>query len=145
MKPAIIGTGYYSTHQTDYEKQDFLTLWEICVGKRDVVVVDNSEEGVGYVASGITVIRIDNNLGHVGGHLEKFRPHLLGWSMSWILPAWVAYSEQRDFIYIEQDCLVFGDWEKSILDGSKSPPVPPKRKPGKPGMGEFSGSSGSSG
>lgn len=62
-------------------------------------------------------IRVNHNLGHVGAWLPRptEAPQLLGWSLSWILPALVAYSERKDFVYIEQDCLAFGNWQTSIM------------------------------
>ena len=120
-KQPLIGTGFYAHPSQERERIEFFCVWmERFEFARKIVVVNNSRIRQFPIDGqhNITVIDIDGNLGHVGDHLGKFRPHLLGWSMSWIIPALIAYSEQRDFIYVEQDCLVFGDWEKAILDES---------------------------
>ena len=122
-KSPLIGTGFYS-HPTDERSRiEFFCHWmERFEFERKIVVVNNSHVRRLPIAEqhNIHVIEIDNNLGHIGDHLGKFRPHLLGWSMSWIIPATIAYSEQRDFMYVEQDCLVFGEWEKAILDEAEA-------------------------
>jgi hypothetical protein len=116
---ALIGSGFFAADANDFKvKAAFMRdCWLPNVGDRDVVIVDNSEAPTPKLTSSgrVRIITVNKNLGHVGAHLGKFRPHLLGWGLSWILPALVAYSEGRDFIYQEADCLAFGDWEESIL------------------------------
>lgn len=119
-KPPLIGTGFHAfpSIADEHAKVEFFCMWvERFEFGRSIIVVNNSRVRQLPIAEqhNIQVIDIYGNLGHVGNHLGKFRPHLLGWSMSWIIPALIAYSEQRDFIYVEQDCLVFGDWEQAIL------------------------------
>lgn len=115
---ALIGSGFFADSAADFEaKADFWhKYWLPNVGDRDVVIVDNSERPTPKLESQgrIRVIQAAKNLGHVGSLLGQFRPHLAGWSLSWILPALMAYSESRDFIYQEADCLAFGDWEQAI-------------------------------
>ena len=123
-KKPLIGSGFYANPTTAQKANAFSVAWLVAVGtKRDIVIVDNADEACSNLdlipMPNVRVIKIHNNLGHVGSHLGKHRPHMLGWSMSWILPALVAYSEQRDFIYVESDCLVFGDWESSIINEAK--------------------------
>ena len=117
---ALIGTGFCATSEKDYDVkfEFFRNVWQPNTGERDVVMVDNTDEEIGMkvaFADRTRIISVNKNLGHVGQHLGAYRPHLLGFSLSWIIPALVAYSEQRDFIYKEADCLAFGSWEESIL------------------------------
>lgn len=125
---ALIGSGFYASSQSDFDKKvDFyMTKWLPNVGDRDVVIVDNSEAPVPKLESTgrVRVIEVMKNLGHVGDWVDKpergVPPLLLGWSMSWILPAQIAYCEGRDFIYQESDCLAFGFWEKRIYQDAES-------------------------
>lgn len=88
------------------------------IGQREIVIVNNCGLA-GPVGENLREINVHHNLGHIGHWIGKTHPRILGWSMSWILPALIAYSEQRDFIYVEQDCLVFGDWESQIIEEAK--------------------------
>lgn len=121
MKQALIGSGFYSEASNHAERLHFLcNIWTKNVGARDIVILDNSTSHLGDTCSDLfpnllRVIAINENLGHIANHIGQFRPHLLGWSMSWIMPAMVAYSEGRDYCYFEQDALAFGDWEQCIL------------------------------
>lgn len=120
MNP-LIASGFCAVNEQDFHnKLEFLTkLWLPNVGDRDVVIVDNSENLPKLKSErvplkewpNVRVIEVAKNLGHVGSFLGKDKPKLGGWSMSWILPAQIAYCESRDVIYKESDCLAFGDWE----------------------------------
>lgn len=111
---AVIGSGFWSDMASAESKRRFSELWfkTNTVPGDKVVIVDNSECGIWPCQA--SILRINHNLGHVGSHIGAALPKLLGWSMSWILPALVAYSERMDFLYIEQDCLCFGDWRNQI-------------------------------
>lgn len=88
---------------------------------RNIVVVDNSPEPGAPWNPNVRVIRCRDNLGHPGdGDAIKKPGPLLGWSMSWILPAVVAYCDGCDFVYKEQDCFAFGDWLPVIRRGRMS-------------------------
>lgn len=118
---ALIGSGFFARRTDFFEKLNFADHWLHCLNNRDIVVVNNSEDA-SYVFThnaNVREIIVRHNLGHIAHWLGKPHPRLLGWSMSWIIPAMIAYSERRDFIYVEQDCLVFGDWEQSILNEAK--------------------------
>lgn len=114
----LIGTGFYSTIENHDSKEQFYSDWmsnTLDANPAAVVVVDNSMTGLANPL-GAQVIRIRNNLGHSANHALR-GSKLMGWSMSWILPAMIAYSENLDFVYKEQDCLAFGDWTNHIRLG----------------------------
>lgn len=116
---ALIGTGFWAKDPEDFrvKKQFRDEIWLPNLHGRDTCAVDNNESGFALDESASNrVIKVRGNLGHVGSHLGQYRPHLLGYSMSWIIPAMIAYSEHRDFIYLEQDALAFGDWERVMYD-----------------------------
>ncbi len=110
-RDVLIGTGFYSNGDDHKAKVAFFDLWEWNTQRvsRNIVVVDNSTKGF---ATGLRDVRIFNNLGHIADGDPNLR--LLGWSMSWIIPATIAYSDGCDFVYKEQDCLAFGDWLPEI-------------------------------
>jgi hypothetical protein len=116
---ALIGSGFWAADRADYDKKEQFhsQYWVPNVGRfRDIVIVDNSEFPTPKLSyrGAIRIIPVLKNLGHVGSFLGQQYPKLGGWSMSWILPALMAYCESRDFIYQEADCLAFGEWEKQI-------------------------------
>lgn len=121
---ALIGSGFCATSEADFNEKIkwFLNVWLPNVGDRDVFVVDNSDPPVPKLESSarVRVIEVMKNLGHVTSFLGKGSPELCGWSASWIIPAFIAYCEGRDFCYFEADCLAFGEWESKIQSDMKS-------------------------
>ncbi len=111
MRELIIGTGFYANPSTLREKAAFLRLWLANTRQphERIIIFDNSATGIPEGIFRGRVIRSTFNLGHCGD-FEANHHKFSGWSMSWILPAMVAYSDNCDFIYKEQDCLAFGDW-----------------------------------
>lgn len=90
----------------------------------NIVIVDNSQgfcTTAEVYAPMVRCVRIRENLGHANDPISKTaRTPLLGWSMSWLIAAQIAYSEGCDFIYKEQDCLAFGDWLPLVRRGCAS-------------------------
>lgn len=138
MRRILIGTGYFATKENWTKKRHFLSLWRRFnlwpireMADLKIAVVDNSQSGAlstrpMWEEYGIQSISVDTNLGHVHDFLNHDTPQWGGWSMSWMITAMIAYSEQRDFIYIEQDCLCFGDWFGTLMQdrryNSQHPP-----------------------
>lgn len=119
---ALIGSGFFAANESDFDKKfDFLsTVWLPRLIGRDIVIVDNTEpptKKISVVAyfPNLRVVPVVKNIGHVGSHLGQYRPHVLGFTMSWMIPAQIAYSEGRDFMYVEADALMFGDCEAEIV------------------------------
>lgn len=105
----LIGSGFYSTPETHLEKLRFLSLWIENTLPFCPVIVDNSKSRLKRWVS-FESVRIQNNAGHCSLPINQTVGPMLGWSISWIIPAFIAYSEGCDFVYKEQDCLCFGDW-----------------------------------
>ena len=112
----LIGTGFYASKQEHRAKADEFLCWQENTGfNKEVVIVDNSDVGL-WQFSPHRIIRVKKNLGHMSAparHAGRFT----GWSVSWIIPAMMAYSEGVDFIYKEQDCFAFGNWIEEIQTG----------------------------
>lgn len=116
MKRPLIGTGFYADGNDLSDALKFYALWLTRIGPRQRVVVNNCASTCVFASDPWTrEIRLYENTGHVKNFLCDSTRQLLGWSMSWIIPAMIAYAEIRDFIYVEQDCLVFGEWERHIV------------------------------
>ena len=117
MQNILIGSGFYSNIDDRSSKLSLLFDWLKNTSKVSsrIVIVDNSDFGLWKINE---TIRIKRNLGHAGDALNIVSKHrLLGWSVSWMIPAVIAYSEGLDFVYKEQDCLAFGDWLPIIRRG----------------------------
>lgn len=127
-RPILIGTGFHATLQNVNERANFLVRW--LENTRDVsnniVIVNNSELGQHDIADsfrntlciGLRWIKCNRNLGNASTPIGQCAgTPLLGWSMSWIQSALVAYADGCDFVYKEQDCLAFGDWLPAIRKG----------------------------
>ncbi len=113
MREILIGTGFYATPETyEANKTFFNTWWHNKKRYRwdvNIHVADCSEPNCGLYPDDVPMTRL-GHLGYTGGGNTIRGNRIMGWSMSWIVPALVAYSENCDYIYKEQDCLAFGDW-----------------------------------
>lgn len=57
------------------------------------------------------------DIGHAYDLICGRKPYAwCGWSVSIMSLAMIAYFNETDFIWKEQDCLAFGDWTKQIYD-----------------------------
>jgi len=65
-------------------------------------------------------IHLQGNLGGSGnilGNKEPVLPYFMpGCPASWMVGLWLAYINECDFVYKEQDCLCFGDWVEAMYD-----------------------------
>lgn len=117
----LIGSGFYADSATLTEKRlEWRNKWLPNTRKAssNIVVVDNAQwPGLPQYDQSYRIVRINHNLGHMSApapHAGRFT----GWSISWLIPALMAYSEGCDFIYKEQDCYAFGNWVEAIQTGS---------------------------
>ena len=113
INPILIGTGYYATQDNSTAMLQMWQAWlkNTLTVSDNIVVIDNADAPLPLAEHGpARVIRNRRNLGHVGDSLPPGVGPLLGWSLSWMQTALVAYSEGCDLIYKEQDCFAFGDW-----------------------------------
>jgi hypothetical protein len=77
--------------------------------KRPEMITDNK----------VCWIDLNYNLGHMGDLLSGKKNHKFsGWAMSVLNGALLAYSNNCDMFYKEQDCLAFGNWIERIYETS---------------------------
>lgn len=112
MSGLIIGTGEYKQHEfmrklwdanTDTRRQGMprYDVVRIAVGCQFAERIDAYGQN----------IMLKGNCGHVGDLLSHAKSHdLCGWSSAVLALAMIAYCNESDFIYKEQDCLAFGPW-----------------------------------
>lgn len=119
MQGCLIGSGFYASAADYYDKAvEWRLRWHpnTAAACSNIVVVDNSETGLLQYDDSYRIVRAQKNLGHMSAparHATRFT----GWSISWLIPALIAYSEGLDFVYKEQDCYAFGDWLGAIQCG----------------------------
>lgn len=113
----IIGTGYIRGWTPAAE--DFAYWWKANTlrfadppASRIVVVsVDGSGTPAAFKDSAIDVLNLNGNCGHIHHLLTGQKKHWIGgWSASVLALAMIAYNDESDLIYKEQDCLAFGPW-----------------------------------
>ena len=121
----IVGTGWWCSDEdspwrigTARAKQvDFFEIWHKqvrnCLSPDRIVIVDSASPikcptTVGQ--SDIVVIPLDRNYGHANDiRIGKINTHFCGFTRSVMMTAMYALSCDADiFVYIEQDCLIFG-------------------------------------
>jgi hypothetical protein len=102
----MIGTGYNQKSDWDIS---FAELWyrnqrEHCPFQKRIAVIST---GYGFpVAAEEINVFYGKNLGHVGDGPKE----LCGWSAGFLALCLLAYNNQEDLIYREQDVLAFGPW-----------------------------------
>lgn len=113
----LLGSGYF--HKNPHG-DTFLNLWNSCIEryadpapkKRVILSVGNSwpwtESESQFLHSDI--INLGGNLGHVDALLAGNGHAYCGWTASFLALALIAYNAEKDFVYLEQDCLAFGPW-----------------------------------
>lgn len=108
MNTPLIVSGFYSDERSYARKREFLDIW-LANTPGEIVIVDNSVRPLVLTEPRVRIIRINNNIGFYQQFKGCYRPYLLGHTVSWMSGVLVAYSENRDMIYKEQDCLWFGE------------------------------------
>jgi len=112
----VIGSGFFYKPAGEVQAQWFFNTW-----LRNTLQYSNPAAihvlGVGGCTLNpsqpmVNLIPIKGNLGHVHGLIgiePPFKNHeICGWSASILILAMIAYNEEKDFIFKEQDCLWFG-------------------------------------
>ena len=111
----IICTGYYGEQGSDKEK--FYDTWyrnTMTHAKPErVIVLANGGSRIGEAPG--QWINLGGNLGHTHDLTEHRKPHAMcGWSCGFVALAMIAYMDECDFIFKEQDCLAFGPWVEQL-------------------------------
>lgn len=111
----IIVSGYHSDEKSLWQPWFHRLWWEQNIAPNlsfmlhEVFVISNR---VAYPAQRYgTWIELPGDLGYCGDLIDDakdvFCPQVVA---IWLAGAWLAYASECDLIYVEQDCLCFGDW-----------------------------------
>lgn len=112
-RPYLIGTGYCENRcGHDVSVVGFDMWWKNTMkyaSPKRVVVTAAAGQSIPEAPG--DWIRLDGDLGHVHD-LQAGRKdfHFCGWTISLCTLALIAYADECDFIYKEQDCFAFGPW-----------------------------------
>ncbi len=117
MNKFTIGSGYFHGPDGKQWASWFFDLWQGSVLRQnphEVVIVGNGGcvlPGMAELAPG-QVIALTGNLGHVHSLIGKSlpaKPHAFcGWSGAVLSTALLAYCNETDYVWAEQDMLMFG-------------------------------------
>lgn len=120
----LIGTGFYGGPA----ELEFAKMWMGAINKHcnpapeRIVVVGNGNASPGgteilretygaFERGLVDVIYLQGNCGHCGDLLSgRKKNEFCGWTASVMATAMLAYSNECDFVYIEQDTMAFGPW-----------------------------------
>lgn len=114
----IIGTGFVSYGTKSF--QDFVaSLWvknnQYYATPESVFVL--SMKGHIFTHPDVENIKLSGDLGHLSCLLTGRKPHKFSGAGAAILTlAMIAYCNESDFIYKEQDSLCFGNWVDALYD-----------------------------
>lgn len=107
----LIGTGYYNPNGD--KRRDFFNVWysntiKYTKPERIIVLANGGSKIVGAPGQWI---ELDGNLGHTHDLTNHIKPHKwCGWSWAFVTLAALAYFDECDFVFKEQDALCFGPW-----------------------------------
>lgn len=112
-------TGYVSYNKFGFPVDDFAPYWlkSVLRQKPSHIFVIEHDRKFPLTHPDLTTIPAAN-LGHIHQLVKKQHPYKdhywSGWSASVLLGAMLAYNSEEDFVFVEQDCLMFGNVMESI-------------------------------
>ena len=116
----IIGSGYHCRPGQNFDK--FYPVWydntvEYAKPEKVIVLASGGCYVKGDHRAPGTWIHMDGDLGHVHDLNNHRKPyHWCGWSIAFVTLALLAYFDECDFIWKEQDVLAFGSWPERMYD-----------------------------
>lgn len=129
----LIGSGYFKKEPSDGA---FETMWlnqvekALCIGERVPVIISVGSSSYPLITDRTNKwmprrLYLHGNAGHINDLVvKKTKDHkFCGWSATVMALAMIAYADECDLIYLEQDCLAFGEWVEHLYaaceDGGK--------------------------
>ena len=122
----LLGSGFYggsdrSTRFVDHWKHALLRNTGPIPDRVVVLSVGNTTSGIGsrtmWIGKDFGIwptaeeLHLNGNLGHCEHLLNGHKPHRhTGWSGAIIALAMLAYNNETDFVFVEQDCIVRGPY-----------------------------------
>lgn len=115
MARYLIGTGFFNPPGGN--KDQFFPIWysntiKYCKPERIIVLANGESKIVGAPGQWI---ELAGNLGHTHDLTNHIKPHhWCGWSWAFVTLAALAYFDECDFVFKEQDALAFGPWVEQM-------------------------------
>lgn len=112
----VIASGYIGS---DLRRNEFFNIWASNLFQnRDVnpsktIVICSKDQEPYHRPDFIQFIKVSGNLGHICRDGSQ-RHQLEGWACDVMIGALVAYDDESDFLYVEQDCLPFGNFVSAL-------------------------------
>lgn len=117
MNKFLLGSGYYVKEPTE-QTAEWREIWQRNTNRvlppKTVRITVGGTVPVAWHNN----VYLRGNLGHINDLVvEKTKPHAFcGWSGAMLALAMIAYCDESDFIYKEQDCLAFGPWVEKMYE-----------------------------
>lgn len=117
----LCGSGYIGG---DKARQDFYLMRNRLLDQntdfnptRMLVICSRAQRPPPHGHHWIQEILLQGNLGHICRDGQgNFRHHLEGWACDVITLALLAYNDESDFLFIEEDCLPFGRFVSQLQE-----------------------------
>jgi len=113
----IVGSGYIGG---DRQREDFFKLWirnlerNADFNPRHLFVVCARGQSPADERPWMTKVKIAGDLGHICRN-DSQRHQIEGWPAALMTLMLIAYNDERDLIFIEQDCLPFGGFVSQLF------------------------------
>ena len=115
-----IGSSFYDKGKNGDEfRRAFAQLWYYntmaAQPKPERVIVISEGGSKPFCAEGVDTVNLTGDLGHCEDLVYGRKPHAhSSWSISMCAAALLAYDNETDFLYKEEDCLAFGPWVEQM-------------------------------
>jgi hypothetical protein len=112
-----IGTGFHAPGRNDTFFQTWLENTLKYSFPKRITVMSDSGSILPYESKLVLNLNLSGNLGHFMQLVNREKPYAInGWSGAIVTLAMIAYCDECDFIFKEQDCLAFGPWAEKMYD-----------------------------
>jgi hypothetical protein len=114
----IVGSGYIGG---DAGRGLFSLIWASNLERNpdcnacQVIIICSRNEFPPLHQEWIKLIRLEGDLGHICRD-NSHKHQIEGWPMAVMTGAMLAYNDESDFIFIEQDCLPFGNFVSRMYE-----------------------------
>lgn len=110
-------TGYHASTGKDALFKTWLDNTLRYSHPKRITVVADSGSVVPFNHEILLNINLSGNLGHFMELVEGKKPYALnGWSGAMLVGAMIAYCDESDMVWKEEDCLAFGPWAEKMYD-----------------------------
>ncbi len=120
MNRYLVGSGYFENPCRAIQPKEMARAWLNCISKHAFPVPTR----IVIVTAGgcspdedqrTTVIRCTGDVGNLSHKVDGMKKYdFAGWMPPAIITAMIAYNEELDFIFQEQDCLAFGPYVEQM-------------------------------